>query len=371
MEETGKRRQPRATGAALAALMLAACAGPVGEAPEGAAPAVRPVERSETRRQIRLTGVLEAVRSSRVVVPQLSGPVARLTLTGLVPNGGQVAAGDIVAEFDPVEQIDQARESAARFEDLSYQVRQKEAENAANAERRRSEAEQAQADLDKALLEVSKAEILGAAEAEQNALRAGKARAQLESLARTHPERDRADRAALRILELQRDRQRTNFERAQANLEQLQVRTPLAGIVAHATRYSSGTMVRPQEGDQMTRNNALMSIFDPGEMLVRANVAEPDGALLQPDLEATVYVDAYPDLALRARFVTASPVAAPALSSPVKSFMAVFRLEESDPRLMPDLSAAVVFDAAGSAPAEPGLAGGAGSAAPDSAGDRP
>lgn len=96
----------------------------------------------------------------------------------------------------------------------------------------------------------------------------------------------------------------------------------------------------------MTRNAALMSIFDPGEMLVRVQAAEPDGALLQRGLEGTVYVDAYPDLALRARLVAASPVAAtPGLGVGLKTFMAVFRLEETDPRLMPDLSAAVVFTA--------------------------
>ena len=51
-------------------------------------------------------------------------------------------------------------ESAARYEDLSFQVRQREADNIANLERRRSAVQQAEADLAKALLEVSKAEIL-------------------------------------------------------------------------------------------------------------------------------------------------------------------------------------------------------------------
>ena len=332
----------------LAVLFLTSCtdSNPPGDSSSGSASAyVAPGNEASRLRTVRLSGTLEAVRSNRVVVPQLTGPSIRMTLTRLVPNGSRVEAGDIVAQFDPLEQLTDARESAANFEDLSYQVRQKEAENRANVERRRSELEQAKADLAKALLEVSKAEILSRVDAEQNALRAEKARAQVESLKRTQPEEALADQAALRVLELQRDRNGAAFDRAQANLERLDVRAPLGGLVALATRYSNGNMVRPQEGDQMTRNNALMSIFDPGEMLVRTSVAEPDGALLRPGLEATVYVDAYPDLALDARFVTASPVAAPALSSPVKTFMAIFRLEDTDPRLMPDLSAAVVFEA--------------------------
>lgn len=299
---------------------------------------------SGQRRVVRLSGVLEAVRLTRVVVPQLSGPTRRLTLTRIVPNGVAVEAGDIVAEFAGVEEIDLARASAASYEDLSFQVRQREAENVANVERRRSELQDAEAELAKALLEVSKAPILSEIEAAQNQIRARKAQLAVDSLRLQHAENEREDAAALRILELQRDRQRSEFERAEGNLEKLRVAAPIAGMVALETRYSGGNVIRPQMGDQMNRNNALMSIFDPGEMQIRASVAEPDGALLQPGIQARVYIDAYPDLELDAELVAASPVAMGALGNPIKSFSAVFRLVESDARLMPDLSAAVVID---------------------------
>jgi multidrug resistance efflux pump len=303
-------------------------------------------ERVTTSRTVRLSGTLEAVRSTRIIVPQVTGPTFRMTLTRLVPNGARVAKGDVVAQFDPIEQLDQARESAARYQGLDFQVRQRRADNAANTERRRSEREQAEATLAKARLDVSKAPVVSETEAAQNAIRAAKAEAQLDTLSRTHPQEERADQAALRVLELQRDRQRAAHDRAQANLEKLRVRAPLAGMVAHSTFYNNGSMVRPQAGDQMTRNSTLLSIFDPVEMLVRVSVAEPDGALLRPGLEATVHVDAYPDMALPARFVAASPVAAFAgLGRGIKTFIAIFRLERADARLMPDLSAAVVFDA--------------------------
>ena len=295
-------------------------------------------------RTIRWTGLLEAVRSTRVTVPQVTGQTFRMTLTRIVPNGSRVAKGDLIAEFDPLEQLDQARQSAAKFDDLSHQVKQRQADNAASVEERRLEREQAEADLAKARLDVSKAPVLGTIEAQQNTIRETKALARVESLRRTQPEEERADRAALRILELQRDRQRAAHERALSNLQKLKVRAPLGGMVAHTAFYNNGAMIRPQVGDQLTRNSTLLSIFDPGEMLVRVSVAEPDGALLRPNLTASVFVDAYPDMTLPASFVAASPIAAsPALGRGLKTFMAVFRLEGSDPRLMPDLSAAVVL----------------------------
>lgn len=327
---------------------LVSCAQPGGDRPEVAGSAVggdpsAPASPADAP-NVRLNGVIAAVRSTRVIVPRLSGPATRLTLTSLIPNGAMVEAGDVVVQFDPLVYLGLARQAAAEFEDLSYQVRQKEAENAASAQQRQSALEEAEAELARALLEVGKAEILSDIDRRQNDLRAERARRHVESLLRSNADHEAADRAALRILELQRDREQRRFERVQANLDRLRVRAPLAGMVAHASRFRSGTMVHPQEGDQLYRNDALLSIFDPSEMLVSAEVGEPDGAFLVPGLEATVYVDAYPDMALRAHFESASPIALSALGSPIKTFSAVFRLDESDPRLMPDLSAAVVLD---------------------------
>jgi hypothetical protein len=59
---------------------------------------------------------------------------------------------------------------------------------------------------------------------------------------------------------------------------------------------------------------------------------------------SAVCVDGYPDLVFPACFVSASPVAAPALGSPIKNFTPVFAIEKSDARLMPDLSVAVVVE---------------------------
>ena len=344
----------RAAVALLCGALLGGCAGSPAPAAAPAAakttptPAPQPATNrpAETRSQtIRWSGTLEAVRSTRVSVPSISGPNYNMTVTRIIRNGAVVAKGDLLAEFDPLEQLNQARDSAAKFDDLSHQVRQRQADNAANAEKRQLERDQAEADLAKARLDVSKASVLGTIEVQQNEIRFAKARARVESLQRTHPQQEQADRAALRILELQRDRQRQAQERARQNLEKLRVTAPLAGMVALSTFYNNGSMVRPQAGDRLYRNNTLLSIFDPGEMLVRVNVAEPDGALLTQGLRAKVLVDAYPDLTLAARFVAASPVAAAAaLGRGSKTFTAVFKLEGSDPRLMPDLSAAIVFD---------------------------
>src|SRR5437764_10557032 len=99
------------------------------------------------RRQIRATGTVQAVHVSNVQVPAVTGQGGKMTLVGLVPNGSRVKQGDILAEFDRTQQLDNARDAQAKFDDLSHQVEQKKAEFLSNAEKRRSDLQKAEADL--------------------------------------------------------------------------------------------------------------------------------------------------------------------------------------------------------------------------------
>jgi len=310
----------------------------------GQAPVPAAKEPSSIQREIRLTGTVEAVHSSKVIVPQILGQGGQLTLTHLIPNGAHVEKGDLIAEFDPTQQIDNALAAKGKFEDLGHQVEQKAAQNRADQEKRTGDFTQAQADLGKAELEVQKAPILAEVARLQNQIKAEIARQHVESLKKSIAAHDRSDAAALRILELQRDRQKVALDRAQTNIDRMEVRAQITGMVAHQNVYRGNSFGHAQEGDQLYRGQALVSIFDPSEMLVRCSVGEPDGAALTPATRATVYFDAYPDLALPAHFEFASPMASSALGSPVKTFSAVFRLDKTDRRLMPDLSAAVVLE---------------------------
>ena len=332
--------------AVLSAIILASCARSASET-AAAVETDQSQDAPRTHRELRLTGIVEAVRSSKMTVPQLIGQCCQLTLTRLISNGSRVEQGDVIAEFDPTQQLDAALSARAKYEDLGHQVEQKASQNRADAEKRRADLTQAQADLAKALLEVEKAEILGEIERLQNDLKAQAAREHVASLIKSNAFHDASDAAALRILELQRDRQKVAMDRAQTNIDRLQIHAPLPGMVAHQNLYRGNTNGHAQEGDQLYRGQAIVSIFDPTEMMVRCMVGEPDGAALAAGARAKVYLDAYPDVALPAHFEFASPMATSALGSPIKTFTAVFKLDKTDPRLMPDLSAAVVIEPAG------------------------
>jgi multidrug resistance efflux pump len=275
-------------------------------------------------------------------VPQLTGQNVRITLVRLVTNGSHVKKGDLLAEFDRTQQLDAAREAKAKYEDLAQQVKQKEAENLSTAEKRASELKKAEADLAKARIELKKGPILAAIDRLQNEAKAESAAERVESLKKSGKDRLIAESAALRVLQLQTERQKVALDRANANAEKLVLRARIGGMVALENLWRQGSMGHAQEGDQLWPGQALMKIFDPTEMEVRALVGEPDGVALQPGATATVYLDAYPDAVFKAHFFAASPVATSAIGSPIKNFTARFRLEQEDARLLPDLSAAII-----------------------------
>jgi HlyD family secretion protein len=300
--------------------------------------------------RLHITGLVRAVRVYAIQTPQITqitqmgGQNNRLTLVTLVENGARVKEGDLLAEFDNTRQLDEALEAEAKYDDLGYQAKQKAAENQSEAEKRTTDLKQAEADLNKALIQLKKESILSDIDRTKNQIKAASARAQLEGLQKSHQQWLKAEAAALRILELQRDRQKVALERAKANAEKLVIKAPLGGMVALENIWKGGTMGHPREGDQLFPGQSLLKIFDPSEMTVDAQVSEPDGASLTPGTKAKIELDAYPGPIFEGFFESMSPVATTALGSPVKNFRARFRLTSPDPRLLPDLSAAVVVE---------------------------
>src|SRR6185369_5146450 len=175
----------------------------------------------------------------------------------------------------------------AKFDDLGHQVEQKQAQIRSDQEYRTTQLKQAEADLAKSLMELQKGPILPEIERLKDEVRVEIAPKHVESIKRSNLIHDKADTAALRILELQRDRQKVALDRSRTNLSKLELRSTLAGMVAHQNIYRQNSQGHAQEGDQLYRGQALVSIFDPSEMLVRCAVGEPDGAQLQPGVRAT------------------------------------------------------------------------------------
>jgi multidrug resistance efflux pump len=292
-------------------------------------------------RTVRATGIIRAVHSQTVLVPRIEGLGGNLTLATMAENGVMVSPGDSLATFDRANEVKLLLEAQTKFDDLGHQIEQKRALNNSNAEKRVADLQQAQADLKKAEIESRKGPVLSAIDQEKNQVKLEDARAHVASLEKSGQFREIGERAELRILELQRDRQGVAVARQTRNSDRLTVKAPIRGMVALENIWRNNSMGHAQEGDQIWPGSPLLKLFDPSAMAVEVAVGEPDGAVLVPGARATVHLDAFPELTFTAHFESASPVATSPLDTSMKTFAARFVIDQNDPRLLPDLSAAV------------------------------
>jgi len=344
LEEYSMSRSGRKLTVALAPLLFAACTHTTPSTIQAASTSGPPDSGQRVKREIRITGLIQAVHSVKILVPQIQGQVSMMTLTQLIANGSRVNEGDPIATFDPTLQMDAARDAKAKFEDLDHQIAQKIAENRTNVATRAVDLRQARADLEKANLELTKGSVLANIDKVQNEIKAAGAKIHVESLEKSIAFHETAEAAALRILELQRDRQKINMQRAEDNIKKLEIHAPLAGMVVHELTVHAGNLGHAQVGDQIYRGYPLVSIFDPSGMRVRCSINEPDILAIAAHSTASVYLDAYPDSAIPAHFEYSSPVASSGLGTPIKTFFAVFAVDGRNPHLLPDLSASVVLE---------------------------
>jgi multidrug resistance efflux pump len=319
-----------------------------------------PAPVSQQVRTIRATGLILALESQSIRVPQLSGTGIRLTVTQIIANGSKVSKDDILARFDATSLLDAERDAKAKLDDLTHQLDQKRAQVASDDATRVSQIRSAEADLEKAELQLRKGPILSEIDRLKNEARAENAKQRLASLRKSDDFHKHAEAAMVRIQELKAERQRVALDRTRSNLEKLQIRAPHDGMVALENTWRGGSMGPAREGDDLYPGMPLIKIFNPSRMVVEATVNESDVAWLDKASHTRLYLDAYPGAVFDADLESASPVATSGFDSPVRAFTAIFRIRQQDPRLLPDLSAALEIE---TAPAPPeGAAAGAGKA---------
>ncbi len=294
---------------------------------------------------IRATGIIQALEWQSIRVPQLaSGGSARQTITKLIPNGTKVSKGDLLVEFDRTSLFDDERDAKARLKDLTYQLEQGKAQAKSDLTRRLANIKQAEADLQKAQLELRKGPVLSNIDKRKNEARSEDARQRVLSLKKSDELRQKSEAATVKIYQLRQERQKVTLERIQINLERLLVLAPQDGMVALENSYRNGSMGPLQEGDQVHSGLPILRIFNPQRMVVQTTVNEPDIAALSSGAKGKLFVDAYPGEMFDAKLESSSPIATPGTDSPVRTFNAIFRVVQQNSLLMPDLSAAIEIE---------------------------
>jgi HlyD family secretion protein len=303
---------------------------------------------------LRLKGTTEAVEARAILAPLLAGQqVPTLTIIHLAPGGTRVKKGDLLVEFDRQAQMRDYVDKKADYEKLVDQVAEEQAkENAARA-KDETELKTAEDDLQKAQLEIQKAEIVSRIDAEKNQETLDEAKATYDQLRETFDLKRKAAQAGIRILEIQRDRTKQTMDHAQANADLMQIHSPLDGVVVLNTIWKQGTMGEVQEGDQVRPGVPFMQVVNPAAMQVRVLANQQDFPALQVGQTAKVRLDAYPELVFQGKLDQMAPIGQGGdFSNKLRTFVVIVAIQGNDPKLMPDLSAAVDVDMKQSAAGE-------------------
>jgi multidrug resistance efflux pump len=304
------------------------------------------VERKDFSQTLRLNGATQATRSFVVLAPKLEGAqVGSMVITKLAPAGTHVKKGDILVEFDPQAQTKDYLDKKSTYENLVGQVAQKEAEENIARAKDDTAMKQAEDELKRTQLEIQKNEIVSRIDAEKNQEALDEAQATLKQLIETYQLKRAAAAATIRIQQIQRDRALEAMHYAQGNAARMVVHSPMPGVVVYNTIWLGGRMGTVQQGDQVRPGVPFLQVVDPSQMEVRVELNQVDLLKVHPGQHAQMHLDAYPGMTLPATLEEVSPLGLTGhFTEVVRYFTARFSVQGTDPRLLPDLSAALDLD---------------------------
>src|SRR6266436_8270410 len=304
------------------------------------------VERKNFAQTLRLNGTTQASRSFVVLAPRLEGAqVGSMVITKLAPAGTHVTKDDVLVEFDPQAQTKDYLDKKSTYDNLVSQVAQKQTDEEIARAKDDTAMKQAEDELKRAQLEIQRNEVVSRIDAEKNQEAVDEAQATLKQLKETYQLKRAAAVAAIKILEIQRDRAKEAMRYALANAAKMTVHSPMAGVVVYNTIWLGGRMGTVQQGDQVRPGVPFLQVVDPSRMEVRVELNQVDLLKILPGQKAVMHLDAYPGMTLPAVLDELSPLGHTGqFTEMVRSFTARFLVQGNDPRLLPDLSAAMDLD---------------------------
>jgi HlyD family secretion protein len=318
-------------------------------------------ERRDFVRKLRIHGIVEAVQAYTVTAPRLAGASpaggtggggggggfggganAPLVITRLIRSGTLVKKGDLLVEFDRQGQLKAALDRRAEFLDFEQQIAKKQADQQALRAKDESELKQAENAVEKASLDMRKNEIVSRIDAEKNRQYLEEAKANHKQLLETLELKRVAAAAELKVLEIQRDRAKAAMLYAQGNSDKMSIRAPLDGLAVVSSIWKGGRMDEVLEGEEVRPGLPILQVVNPALMQVRSRVNQADLSYLKVAQSVAVTLDAYPDLHFKGKLEQIAPIGIKSnFAQKLYSFNSIFSIDGSDPKLIPDLSAAV------------------------------
>src|SRR5581483_1351159 len=292
---------------------------------------------------VRTRGEIKSTRSIILTAPQVPSP----RIVKLSESGKPVHKGEVVVEFDPVQQEQNYIEK-----DTSVRTAQSQIEDTKAAQKIDREADamnlmSSEYNVERTKLEASKAEILSEIDGAKNRIDVTVAEGALTQIKTTIKSRAVSQEADLERLNQMKDKTVRDTDQAKTYLSMMVIRAPIDGIVNILPNFRSGGSYGQapppfKEGDQAWTGAAIAEIPDLSEMRIELKMEEVDRGKLKLGQHIKLRVDAIPEKEFNATLDWISPIASLIYKgggTSEKSFPARATLRNLDPRLRPGMSA--------------------------------
>ena len=293
-------------------------------------------------RTLRLNGVTAAKDFAAMLAPMMRGPDAgrALVLIDLAKSGTLIKKGQLVAQIDAQSIQDHLDDVKAQVIQADADIRKRKAEQATATEDMRQNIRNAKADWDKAKLDAGASEIRTPVDAEILKLASEEAEATYNQLASDMKNREIADRAEIRILEITKERQVRHQARHDADVVKFTMRAPIDGLVVMESIFRGGEMAQIQLGDQVSPGQPFMKIVNPARMQMEATANQVDSEEMRIGQAVSLQFDAFPGLSLpgKVQSLGALGVGGWRQNYYIRNVAVRVAILGSDPRLIPDLS---------------------------------
>ena len=286
-------------------------------------------------------GELTARRSVQLTSPL---DVADLQLVWLAPSGGQVKKGSAVIRFDPSRLNQDLKEKTAAWQQAQATLDQTVAQARLTADQDALDLSTARYAAEKAKLEASKQAIMSAMDGQKSAIDLKLAEEKLKVQTATAEMHSASDRAKMASQTRLRDEAKAEVDRTKKRLAQMEVKSPLDGVVTYLPNYAQGWMsAQPfKVGDHVSSGQAVAEIPDLSTLEMESKVDEVDRGRIALGDSVLVHVDAFPEKTYDAKLISISPLTEQSFNEwpPTRSFRAYARTEDKEGRLRPGMNAA-------------------------------
>jgi HlyD family secretion protein len=293
---------------------------------------------------IHMTGEMRASAQQAITAPPVGGS---LRILSLVDGGSTVKTGDVLLSFDPADQRYALEQAQSELQEAEQNILKRRADIGAQNASDQVALLTARFNVRRAELDAAvDRDLIPANDYQIRQVSLQEARRALEQTEQDVKARATVNTAGLSVLEETRMKAQVATERAQQNMEMLEIKAPIDGVVSvrdntdSATVFFSGMTLPPYRvGDLVNPGRPVLDLFNVSSMEIRSNVNELDRVNLSVGQAVTVTSDSIAGLELPATVRAISGLGqAPRLGGPLRRFDVTMGLERVDSRLQPGTS---------------------------------